>query len=359
MVGHTSAIAFPRSTGRALHLLPRPVPPLFSVNQTLTQNARRVVPWFFTCKGFSHSLVMTTLASLRTMSRPRLVLSESFDDAREFVQALHPLNERWESMPGGWIYRGHWDAGWKLVPSLYRSDRIQPFLALDESFEEVVGRAAYGEIEVMEMLLLGRVLDEFDRAGLPIPEMQEVRQLLKNVPFDIRDGLIPFVALAQHHGVPTRLIDWTTQARVAAYFAAADITKGLPNLAERYIEVIAMDRDAVQFANNASVDDFCRLVHAPRASNANLHAQSGLFTVCHGPEPALGSLDEILLACIANSPITRTVFGRMTLPQARAGELLHYLSHQGITGATMFPGYDGTVRKFRETKFYSTPIAGT
>jgi hypothetical protein len=35
-------------------------------------------------------------------------------------------------------------------------------------------------------------------------------------------GLFELMALAQHHGFPTRLLDWSRRSYVAAYFAASD-----------------------------------------------------------------------------------------------------------------------------------------
>jgi len=276
-----------------------------------------------------------------------------FTDARDFVSALSPLDTVWGNEPAEWIFRGHWDANWDLVPSLYREDRLKPFLLPTESFDDAMGD--FAEMARIETELLKRVLEGFDRAGLPIPENHWVRTLIGDGVSDVDPSVIPFIALAQHHGVPTRLLDWTTLATVAAYFAAAEIAKPgqLPD-SKRHLEVIAMHRDAVTFANNACSNAFCSIVHAPRASNANLHAQSGLFTICKGQDPALEPLDSLFKTCYpeAEEPIEQTLFVRLRLPQTQAGSLLRYLSYEGVTGATMFPGYDGAVKALRERQFY-------
>ena len=83
-----------------------------------------------------------------------------------------------------WVFRGHGDSTWKLRPKIGREDMLGPWEP---------------EAEI-------NLFQDFCRRA---------RQFEAGVEFNSWDWL----ALAQHYGLPTRLLDWTENPLVAAYFA--------------------------------------------------------------------------------------------------------------------------------------------
>jgi FRG domain-containing protein len=87
-----------------------------------------------------------------------------------------------------WLYRGQSDSSWRLQSSFERA-------------YQSVGREHWAAIEGYTTSAFRRRLHLFD-SHLPA-----------------EDDALEWLALMQHHGAPTRLLDWTRSPYVAAYFA--------------------------------------------------------------------------------------------------------------------------------------------
>jgi len=140
--------------------------------------------------------------------------------------------------------------------------------------------------------------EESDRQGLRLPEDgQAIRQAFQKIERILRDGnlqphphswppspLLSLLRLAQHSGVPTRLLDWSWDPYVAAYFAAAGFFElGEAPVAGTRIAIWRLLLAQVEFQEEFfgfEPENWpVRLITAPTADNANLRAQRGVFTL--------------------------------------------------------------------------------
>lgn len=181
--------------------------------------------------------------------------------------------------------------------------------------------ALNGSLKQVEKLML----DEFRRACLPLTEFQPENN------WDL-------LALAQHHGLPTRLLDWSFSALIALWFAvqnepAKDKNGNLENGV-----VWVLCADVSDFSKTTEDDDPLKngdtKIFRSRVISKRISAQAGAFTV-HRILPA----GKIVVFETHKQFKNKLI--KLPIPHESFPIIRKSLSLLGINHAQVFPDIDG------------------
>lgn len=266
--------------------------------------------------------------------------------ALELINCLTPTNPNWKGRK--YIFRGQSNFNFNLTPSACRPENH--YLSREEQ-SATSPRSANDQI-YFETTLLKKFLEGCDSSGLVVPGYtnQLKHELYENLgryigrPDDWPSSIFHEVlAAAQHHGISTRLLDWSTRSFVAAYFAAS--SRAYSEVGNDYLAVWALDISDRRNWQNVSIID------PPGGTSRNLAAQSGLFTAQRVRMNTSGELlntpleeeDEIYQNTITKE-LDKDKLIRFTLPFQEAPTLIELCAEFGVSGTTLFPGYEGVAR---------------
>lgn len=324
---------------------------------------------------------------LTTLYTERWFPPTLFETAEALFDALAPTREFWESYSGwapphilpphsapqAWLFRGHADARWNLVPSSVRG------------LTTAKGRTSR-ELDARERGVLEKFYRYCRKAGLRLPPtavesfdlLESLVDMRKFLPPNAGDRFLRFpesdlwelTALAQHYGLGTRLLDWAESPYVAAYFAASTAlrrasmnrSQQTPPPIEIWCAHSGLLTDCRGYANTAGTQTITEveLVETPRFGNARQSAQRGLFTVCFlnsrtfVPHANHYSIELcVRSALLADKRMQeahqqRPFLFRYRIPFEQARPLLRLLARIGIDGSIVDPTYSGVVAALEE-----------
>lgn len=302
-----------------------------------------------------------------------IVLPEnSFSTAREFFLAISPVSKYFHDIDlnSPWLFRGQ-GKDYPLIPSLFRKNGKIKTLT-QRNIED------YSELLAAERDLLVDFFRIADKRGLVLPDdSQELRRSLEEISSDqnlgkrhggvkITDNALSLIAIAQHYGMPTRLLDWTLSSYMAAFFAAEDAKRNGEGRdpSERLVVWSFYFPNFGKQTLYGGDTYLIRGITAPSASNPNLKAQQGVFTLMHpgSTEERNGNyrykpFDEILKYYAGSkSPepwLLNCSLQKFTLPISEASHLLFLLAKMDITPSSVYPSYHSIVDDLKNRRFWS------
>jgi hypothetical protein len=196
-----------------------------------------------------------------------------------------------EEPRGKWVFRCHSDSSYELIPSVGRDKHTSKSRAkYESSLFEIFCREARGYLTTT-----------------PTTEWE-------------------WLALAQHHGLPTRLLDWTANPLVALYFAVEANQSVDGELFA--LRAIAKVSESIQNSSPFSITKPVKFY--PNVVTPRIRAQEAVFVVCSDVEKPL---DQDLRK--------DWKIEKLRVPAEKKESLRYELFRIGIHASFLFPDITG------------------
>ena len=165
-----------------------------------------------------------------------------------------------------------------------------------------------------------------------------------------KEEILDILSLAQHYGLPTRLLDWSSNPLAALYFAVKEISeeKSGGNFCVWAYCIKRNDKRLIYKSNHIYRKKTLKelneekeiLVFKPKLVTERIHFQAGWFTVhpCDN-DKGFVPLEEI--------PFFQKDLAKLIIPKSKAEEFRKMLDTFHINSSTMFPDLTGKATHIR------------
>lgn len=321
-----------------------------------------------------------------------IVQIHEYQYAEDFFRDINYGGNLYKLKNGSFVFRGHSHSNYRLVPSALREDithycRHATKITKDELPED---------IQILnEAYILRDFFNTCDYNGLALPNVERLRETIFSFS-DIKtffqeemwlpEDLYEIAALAQHYGLPTRLLDWTYDINTSIYFVLSDYLNNKYPFTPDNIDIWALDtkictntvmlKFPLPISNHQKNEIFVgdllnikenrfplKVIRPQYNGNPNLCAQKGVFTLWEVKKSNAFDvtnvavdrkpLDELLKDFISNNDgikpfIHPPILYRISMPNREIYKLYEYIKSSHIDASTIYPGYNGVVQSIQD-----------